>query len=71
VGNDDFGKRLVNHLKDLGVDAENVRTDPKRSHRTAFQAEECFGIFEADATNEIAKKPLIHRDLATFHVHAN
>jgi ribokinase len=27
VGNDDFGRRLLNHLKDAGVDTEHVRTD--------------------------------------------
>ncbi|HEY0792124.1 MAG TPA: ribokinase [Chthoniobacterales bacterium] len=29
VGNDDFGGRLLNHLKNAGVDAEHVRTDPE------------------------------------------
>jgi ribokinase len=29
VGSDDFGKRLLNHLKDAGVDAEHVRIDPE------------------------------------------
>src|SRR6202795_729215 len=29
VGNDDFGKRLLSHLKDAGVDAEHVYTDPE------------------------------------------
>src|SRR6478736_8250215 len=28
VGDDDFGKRLLNHLRDAGVDAEYVHTDP-------------------------------------------
>jgi ribokinase len=27
VGNDDFGQRLLNHLRDAGVDAEHVLTD--------------------------------------------
>jgi ribokinase len=27
VGNDDFGKRLLSHLRDAGVDAKHVRTD--------------------------------------------
>jgi ribokinase len=29
VGNDDFGKRLLSHLRDAGVDAERVYTDPE------------------------------------------
>src|ERR1700730_15084044 len=29
VGNDDFGKRLLSHLRDAGVDAEHVYTDPE------------------------------------------
>jgi ribokinase len=29
VGNDDFGKRLLSHLRDAGVDAEHVHTDPE------------------------------------------
>jgi ribokinase len=29
VGNDDFGKRLLSHLKDAAVDAEHVYTDPE------------------------------------------
>src|SRR4051794_25815820 len=29
VGNDDFGRRLLHYLKDAGVDAEHVRTDPE------------------------------------------
>jgi len=29
VGNDDFGKRLLSHLRDAGVDAEHVCTDPE------------------------------------------
>jgi ribokinase len=29
VGNDDFGKRLLNHLKAAGVDAEHVHIDPE------------------------------------------
>jgi ribokinase len=29
VGNDDFGKRLLSHLRDAGVDAKHVYTDPK------------------------------------------
>ena len=29
VGNDDFGERLINHLKEARVDAEHVRTDPE------------------------------------------
>jgi ribokinase len=29
VGNDDFGKRLLVHLRDGGVDAEHVYTDPE------------------------------------------
>jgi len=29
VGNDDFGGRLLNHLKRAGVDAAHVRTDPE------------------------------------------
>jgi ribokinase len=29
VGKDDFGKRLLNHLRDAGVDAEHVYTDPE------------------------------------------
>jgi ribokinase len=27
VGNDDFGKRLLSHLRDAGIDAKHVRTD--------------------------------------------
>src|ERR1700733_6789880 len=29
VGNDDFGKQLLSHLMDAGVDAEYVHTDPE------------------------------------------
>ncbi len=29
VGNDDFGKRLLSHLRNAGVDAEHVYTDPE------------------------------------------
>jgi len=29
VGNDDFGKRLLSHLRDAAVDAEHVYTDPE------------------------------------------
>src|ERR1700722_14726490 len=29
VGNDDFGKRLLSHLRDAGVDAEHVYADPE------------------------------------------
>ena len=29
VGNDDFGKRLLSHLRDAGVDTEHVSTDPE------------------------------------------
>jgi ribokinase len=29
VGNDDFGKRLLSHLRDAAVDAEHVCTDPE------------------------------------------
>jgi ribokinase len=29
VGNDDFGKRLLSHLRDAAVDAEHVHTDPE------------------------------------------
>jgi ribokinase len=29
VGNDDFGKRLLNHLKETAVDAKHVYTDPE------------------------------------------
>src|SRR5271166_3435862 len=29
VGDDDFGKRLLRHLMDAGVDAEYVYTDPE------------------------------------------
>jgi ribokinase len=29
VGNDDFGKRLLSHLRDAGVDAQHVYTDPE------------------------------------------
>src|ERR1700750_471006 len=29
VGDDDFGKRLLRHLMDAGVDAEYVHTDPE------------------------------------------
>jgi len=29
VGNDDFGERLLSHLRDAGVDAEHVYTDPE------------------------------------------
>ena len=29
VGNDDFGKRLLRHLMDAGVDAKHVYTDPE------------------------------------------
>jgi ribokinase len=29
VGNDDFGKRLLTHLRDASVDAEHVHTDPE------------------------------------------
>lgn len=28
VGDDDFGRRLLSHLRDAGVDASHVRTDP-------------------------------------------
>jgi ribokinase len=29
VGNDDFGQRLLSHLRDAGVDVEHVYTDPE------------------------------------------
>jgi ribokinase len=29
LGNDDFGKRLLNHLEDAGINVEHVRTDPE------------------------------------------
>src|ERR1700731_1126135 len=29
VGNDDFGKRLLTHLRDASVDVEHVHTDPE------------------------------------------
>ena len=43
----------------------------KRSHRAAFQPKVRLGVFEADAANQAAQKPLIVRDLAAFHFHAH
>src|SRR5271165_6252282 len=43
VGDDDFGKRLLRHLMDAGVDAEYVYTDPEAGSVQSSSPEQTFG----------------------------
>src|SRR5260370_38579678 len=48
VGNDDFGKRLLSHLRDAGVDAEHVYTDPEAGPGNSAAIIDAEGDYGAD-----------------------
>src|SRR3984893_4204415 len=54
VGKDDFGQRLLNHLRDVGVDAEYVYTDPEAGSGMSvaiIDAEGDYGAVIVSGTN--------------------
>src|SRR5580700_331399 len=54
VGDDDFGKRLLNHLRDAGVDAKHVYTDPEAGSGMSvaiIDAEGDYGAVIVSGTN--------------------
>jgi ribokinase len=54
VGNDDFGKRLLSHLTDAGVNAERVYTDPEAGSGMSvaiIDAEGDYGAVIVSGTN--------------------
>jgi ribokinase len=62
VGNDDFGKRLLNNLGDAGIDVEHVRTDPEAGSGMSvaiIDAEGDYGaVIVSGANLRLSKKDL-------------
>ena len=62
VGNDDFGKRLLSHLRDSAVDAEHVCTDPEAGSGMSvaiIDAEGDYGaVIVSGANLRLSKKDL-------------
>jgi ribokinase len=62
VGNDDFGQRLLSHLRDAGVDVEHVYTDPETGSGMSVAIIDAEGDYGAVIVSG-ANLCLSHQDL--------